>query len=139
MLDPKHGKKNASRRNFLKQMRWAPVLFLPSPIHSPLIRSGLRRIAAAQASQIPFADVPFTPHYPAKSPLDDVLRLAVPGTDEYVLEGYAFELAGLLEEWSQQLKADSSATVAISKFVDSTIQSIAFRPVRESPLRSGDG
>src|ERR1700732_2215647 len=138
MPDSKHGKQNASRRTFLKHMRWAPVLFFPAPIRTPLIRSGLRQFAAGPGSQLPFTDVPFRPHYPAKSPLDDVLRLATPGTDEYVIEGYAFELAALLEEWSQHLKADSSATAAISKFVDASIQSTGLRPIRESPLRSGD-
>jgi Tfp pilus assembly protein PilF/peroxiredoxin len=138
MPDPKSGKQNASRRTFLKHMRWAPVLFLPAPIHSPLIRSGLQRIAAAQTSDFPFADVPFTPHYPAKSPLDDVLRLGPPGTDEYVSEGYAFEVAALLQDWSRHLKEYPPATAALSKFVDSSIQATAFRPIRESPLRSGD-
>src|ERR1700681_31143 len=138
MPDSKDGKQNASRRTFLKQMRWAPVLFFPAPIRTPLIRSGLHQFAAAKASQLPFAEIPFTPHYPAKSPLDDVLRLAAPGTDEYVLEGYAFELAALLEKWSQHLKSDPPATAVLSKFVDSSIQSTAFRPIRESPLRSGD-
>ena len=117
-------------------MRWAPVLFLPAPIHNPLFRSGLQGIAAA--SQFPPADVGFTPHYPSKSPLDDVLRLAAPGTDEYVTEGYAFELMAVLEGWGQHVKADPSATAAMRKFVDSSIQSTGFRPIRESRLRSGD-
>ena len=138
MPDSKYGKQNASRRTFLKQMRWVPVVFFSAPIRTPLIRSGLHQFAAAQASQLPFAEVPFTPHYPAKSGLDDVLRLANPGTDEYVLEGYAFELAALLEKWSQHLKKDRPATAVLSKFVDSSIQSTTFCPIRESPLRSGD-
>ncbi len=107
MLDPKDGNHNASRRTFLKRMRWAPVLFLPAPIR-PLVDSALQPMAAAQVPHFPFTEVPFTPHYPAKSPLDDVLRLAAPGTDEYVTEGYAFELMAVLEEWSQQLKLDRS-------------------------------
>src|ERR1700676_4150324 len=139
MLDPKHGKKNASRRNFLKQMRWAPVLFLPSPIHSPLIRSGLRRIAAAQASQIPFADVPFTPHYPAKSPLDDVLRLVAPGTDEYLTEKYAFEIMRLLNEWSQGLKETPPAVAVLAKFLDPSIEATPLVPAQEKTVRSGNG
>jgi len=138
MLDPKDENQKASRRTFLKQMRWAPVLFLPAPINGPLIRSGLRRIAAAPATRFPFAEVPFTPHYPAKSPLDDILRLAAPGTDEYITEGYAFELTALLEEWSQRLKADPPGTAVMSKFVDASVQSTALRPIRESPLRFGD-
>jgi tetratricopeptide (TPR) repeat protein len=138
MLGPKDGNHSASRRIFLKQMRWAPVLFLPAPIAGSLIRSGPRRIAAARASHFPFADVLFTPHYPAKSPLDDVLRLAAPGADEYLIEGYAFELMALLEEWSQHLKVEPPATTTISNFVDLSMQSTALVPIHESRLRSGD-
>src|ERR1035438_3371212 len=139
MLGPKDGDHNPSRRTFLKQMRWAPVLFVPAPIHNPLFRTGLQEIATAQASKFPFADARFTPHYPAKSPLDDVLRLAAPGTDEYVTEGYAFEVMAMLEEWSQHLKAEPPATETLSKFVDRPIQATALIPIRDSRLRSGDG
>jgi Flp pilus assembly protein TadD/peroxiredoxin len=139
MLGPKDGNHNPSRRTFLKQMRWAPVLFVPAPIHNPLFRSGLQEIATGQTSKFPFADARFTPRYPAKSPLDDVLRLATPGTDEYVTEGYAFEVMALLEEWSQHLKAEPAATETLSKFVDRSIQATALIPIRDSRLRSGDG
>src|ERR1700732_668978 len=138
MPDSKHGKQNASRRTFLKHMRWAPVLFFPAPIRTPLIRSGLRQFAAGPGSQLPFTDVPFAPHYPAKSPLDDVLRLAAPGTDEYVTEGYAFEIMKLLEEWGRHLKVNPPATAVISKFVASSVQSTGFRAMRESHLRPSD-
>jgi len=87
-----------SRRLFLKQMGWAPVLFLPAPIASPLIRSRARPIAPAQLPSFSPVDVRLSPHYPTKSPLDDVLRRAAPGTDEYVTEGYAAELLMLLQE-----------------------------------------
>jgi tetratricopeptide (TPR) repeat protein len=140
--DRRNDDQTISRRIFLKQMRWAPVLFLPAPVRNPFVRSGLPRIGVAQAFRPPFAgthaDSRFTPHYPAKSPLDTVLRLAAPGSDEYVTEGYAFELAALLEEWSQHLKLDSPATAILSKFVDSSIQSTALTPIRELPLRPGD-
>src|SRR5258708_3236330 len=138
MPDPKDRKYNASRRTFLKQVQWAPVLFLPAPIYSALIRPGLRRIAATHSPQFPLASASFVPHYPAKSPLDELLRLATPGTDEYVVEGYALELSGLLEEWSQHQKVEPPATATLSRFVDSSIQSTGFRPIRESALRAGD-
>jgi len=120
-------------------MRWAPVLFLPAPISGLVNRAGLPQNAAAQASQFPFADVRLTPHYPARSPLDDILRLAAPGTDEYVIEGYAFELMALLEEWSQHLKVEPPAAGTMSKFVDLSIQATALNSIRESAVRSGDG
>jgi hypothetical protein len=138
MPDPKDGKHNASRRTFLKQVQWAPVLFLPAPICSALIPPGLQRITPARAPQFPFASASFVPHYPAKSSLEDLLRLAAPGTDEYVVEGYAFELSALLEEWGQHVKVGQPATATMSKFVDSSIQSTALRPIRETPLRAGD-
>ena len=74
-------------------MRWAPVLFVPAPIHSPLFRSGLLGRSAIQASPGSLTDFRFTPRYPAKSPLDDVLRLAAPGTDEYVTKGYVYQIS----------------------------------------------
>lgn len=126
-----------SRRVFLERMRWAPALFLPAPFMNPLFRSGPQRIATVDASPLPFADLRFTPHYPAKSPLDDILRLAAPGTDEYVVEGYASELMALLEKWSQQLRIECPGSTTISGFVDLSVQSTTLTPIHESPLRSG--
>ena len=127
-----------SRRTFLKQMQWAPVFLLPAPIQHSLNRSGLRRIAADQVSQFPFSDIRLTPHYPAKSPLDGILRLASPGADEYVIEGFVSELTGGLKEWSRDLKLKSPAEVTLGKFVDPAIQFTSLIPVREFPLRPGD-
>src|SRR6266849_7126607 len=137
MPDQPKEHQNISRRRFLEQMWWAPVLLLPAPLMTPLFRSGLQRISSAETSPLTSADVRFTPHYPTKSPLDDILRLAAPGTDEYVVEGYASELRALLEKWSQQLRAEFPALATISGFVDLSIQSTALTPIHESPLRPG--
>ena len=140
MIGPKDGDHNPSRRIFLKQMRWAPVLFVPAPLKNPLFRSRLEEgFAASQLSQLPVADIQFTPHYPAKSPLDAVLRLAAPGTDEYVIEGYASEITARLEEWSQHLKSELPATATLTKLLNRSIQSTPLTSFRESPLRSGGG
>src|SRR5205807_9087758 len=88
-----------SRRTFLRGMQWAPLLFLPAPLHGltlPSLHSGIFEDAA---SAFPFADSRLSPHYPAKSPLDDVLRQVVPGADEYVAEKYAFDIMRLLYNW----------------------------------------
>src|SRR4051794_36080371 len=76
-----------SRRRFLRGMRWVPVLFLPAPMHAVEFCAASAKPGAA-IPPFSFADVRLTPHYPAKSPLDEVLRLVVPGTDEYVTEKY---------------------------------------------------
>ena len=138
MLSPKDENHDASRRTFLKQMRWAPMLFLPAPICHSLLRPGLRSAGALYDSGSSSADALFVPHYAGKSPLDAILRLAAPGTDEYIVEGYASELSALLKEWGRHLKVEPPATATLGRFIDSAIQSTAFFPIRESPLRPGD-
>jgi Flp pilus assembly protein TadD/peroxiredoxin len=119
-------------------MRWAPVLFLPSPIAGSLVSLATPSVGAVRVSSFPLSDARLTPHYPAQSPLEDILRLATPGTDEYIVEGYASEIAALLGEWSQHLKIEAPAAETLSKFVDSEIQSTSFVAVHESHLRPSD-
>src|SRR5271155_3228132 len=96
---------DVSRRAFLRGMRWAPVLFLPARIQALPFRSALPQPQGDRSAAFPFADFRLTPHYPATSPLDDVLRQVVPGGDAYITEKYAFEIMRLLGAWSQALKA----------------------------------
>jgi tetratricopeptide (TPR) repeat protein len=128
-----------SRRTFLKQMRWAPVLLVPAPLYS----SPFRRLIAGTPSNgnfaFDFADFRVTPHYPAKSPLDDVLRKVLPGTDEYVTEKYAFEIMRHLDEWSQGLKAGAPSIGGLAKFLDASLEACSLVPAPQSTLRSGSG
>lgn len=119
-------------------MGWAPVLFLPAPLFHPFFRSGRSNASSVQASHFPFADARLTPHYPARSPLDDLLALANPGTDEYATEGYVAEIIALLEEWSRQMRTNPSGETALNNLVDASIQANAFTPAREVSLRAGD-
>jgi Flp pilus assembly protein TadD/peroxiredoxin len=128
-----------SRRTFLGRMRWAPLLFLPAPIHASPFPSMLPAISGDRTSTFPFADFRLTPHYPGKSPLDDVLRLVAPGTDEYLTEKYAFEVMGLLNEWSQGLKATPPALAVLAKFLDPSIEATPLVPTQEKTVRSGNG
>jgi hypothetical protein len=87
----------------------------------------------------PFADFRLTPQYPAKSPLDDVLRLVPPGADEFVTEKYAFEIGRLLNEWGQAFKAGSPALTVLATFLDPSLQATPLGSVQESSVRSGGG
>src|SRR5690242_17840787 len=64
-----------SRRTFLRGMRWASMVFLPAPFLGPPFPSLLNRPLTKQEPPFDFADLRLNPRYPAKSPLDDVLRL----------------------------------------------------------------
>ena len=81
-------------------------------------------------------DVRFTPHYPAKSPLDEIFVCA-PGTDEYIVEGHAAELMALLEKWSEQLRIECPASAVVSSFVDPAVQSTALTAIHEYSQRPG--
>jgi tetratricopeptide (TPR) repeat protein len=128
-----------SRRTFLRRMRWAPVLFLPAPLQARAFCPVFAETPGDQNSSFHFADFRVAPHYPAKSPLDDVLRKVVPGTDEYVTEKYAFEIMRLLEEWSSALKAAPPALEVLAKFLDTSVEATSLVPVQENPVRPGIG
>jgi Flp pilus assembly protein TadD/peroxiredoxin len=108
-------------------------------MHAFPFPSILSETSGDRTSAFPFADFRLTPHYPAKSPLDDVLSRVVPGTDEYVTEKYAFEIIRLLNEWSQGLKAAPPALTIAAKLLDASIQATSLVPTQEKTLRSGNG
>ncbi len=127
-----------SRRNFLRKMRCAPVLFLPAPIHGlsfPL----LVEPRGENSGALDFADFPVTPHYPAKSALEEIVQKVVPGTDEYVTEKYAVEIMRRLEEWAQGLKAAPPAQGILAKFLDASLEAGSLLPIQQSALRAADG
>jgi Flp pilus assembly protein TadD/peroxiredoxin len=90
-------------------------------------------------SSFPFADLRLTPHYPVKSPLDNLLLKVAPGADEYLSEKYAFEIMQLLGEWSLGLKTAPPALASLTKFIDVSIETNSLLPTREIARRSGSG
>jgi Flp pilus assembly protein TadD/peroxiredoxin len=117
-----------TRRDFLKAMSWAPAALMAAPFSPFRQRSVALR---------PFADAEFrlSPTYPAKSPLDDVLRLVQPGLDEFITEKYAFEIMQVLVVWSDALTGGAPALHA-ANFLAGTVQACSLRPVQEKTLRS---
>src|SRR5436853_7349444 len=104
-----------SSRTFLRGMQCAPILFLPAPIRWLSLPSIPLDASRDRPADFPFADFRLTPHYPAKSPLEDVLARVVPGCDEYVTEKYAFEIMRHVSAWSEALKASPPALAAVAK------------------------
>jgi Flp pilus assembly protein TadD/peroxiredoxin len=136
----KTGKKlKFSRRTFLGRMRWAPLLFLPAPLHSAAFRSLDSPIFGQRVPSFPLEDFRFTPHYPAKPPLDDVFRCVAPGSDAYVTEKYAAAIAERMEEWGRELRSSPGTFTALGRFLDISLRASALVPTEERPLRSGNG
>jgi len=117
-----------TRRDFLKVIGWAPAPFIAAPFSRFLRHNvGLARFAATEFR--------LTPKYPAKSPLDDVLRLVQPGLDKFIAEKYALEIMQVLAVWSQTLTGNAAANHA-ANFLASTIEACSLRPTEEKTLRS---
>ena len=115
------------------------MLFLPAPFQSAPFRLPLFETSRGRSSSFPFADFRLTPHYPAKSPLDDVLLKVLPGADEYLTEKYAFEIMPLLKQWSVELRTAPPALASLTKFLDASIATAALLPTREVARRSDNG
>jgi Flp pilus assembly protein TadD/peroxiredoxin len=128
-----------SRRTFLKAMRWSPLVFLPAPFRAFNLPESPTPGEGLSASALPFSDFRLKPHYPTASPLDEILRRVIPGSDEYIAEKYAFEIAQCLEEWSSALKSNTGALATLSKFVDPSTESTSLDVTQEVPVRSGNG
>jgi len=128
-----------SRRMFLQKMGWAPLLFMPAPIHAAALRVSQSKPQAGPNKTFDLSEFRVTPHYPAKSPLDEVLRKVVPGSDEFITEKYAFEIMRPLHEWSQTLQKGSPALEILTTFLDPVLLASSLRPIRETTLRSGNG
>src|SRR5437016_5185690 len=139
MARRKDEKSGFSRRSFLRRMRWAPLLFLPAPIQGFSFPSVRHESSRDRNASFPFADFRLTPHYPAKSPLEDVLSRVVPGSDEYLTEKHAFEIMRLLAEWGEALKFSPPALAALAKFLDASIEASSLIPTQGKALRRGNG
>jgi tetratricopeptide (TPR) repeat protein len=139
MFHKKNENQFLSRRRVLKSLGLAPMLFCPVPFHASRFLFEPRKTPPHDVSGFSLADVRLTPHYPAKSPLEDIFRLVVPGSDEYVTEKYAFEIGLQLNGWSQALSASAHDLSILARSLDSSVEASSLAPAKEITLRSGDG
>jgi len=115
------------------------MLLHPSPFFGAPILFDSPKSFLPDTSAFPFADVRLTPHYPAPSPLADVLRLVPAGSDEYITERYAFEIESFLLGWSKALKASVRDLAPLSNLLVQGIEATALDSAKESQVRSGFG
>lgn len=115
------------------------MLLLPAPLHCRAYPSLAPRPLPEQAPSFPFAESRLTPHYPAKSPLDNVLRHVTPGSDEYMTEKYAAEIAQLLYLWTKDLRLSPHSLETLTGLLDPSFKAAPLVPAQERNMRSGNG
>jgi tetratricopeptide (TPR) repeat protein len=116
-------------------MGWAPLVLRAAPLHGS---ASLLGISGVDSTASPLFDVRFSPRYPAKSPLEDVLRLVAPGSDEFVTEAYASEIGKILETWSHSFTAPIRNLSALESSIDPGIEATSLLSAKEIALRTGD-
>ena len=127
-----------SRRTFLKSMALAPFAFRAAPFFGPQPRLAHFGAVSEPAGGFP-SDFRFKPSYPAKSPLEDVLRRVPAGADEFVTEKYALEIESILTEWSAALKTSAQNVSALAQWLDAGIEAAGLAPESVTTLRNGYG
>ncbi len=108
-----------------------PLFLRPAPFSGLSLLTSLTEAHAAP--DIPFSDLRITPRYPTRSPLEDVLRLVAPGSDEFVTEGYAFALGQVLDLWSQSFIAGNLQD--LRKTLSAELEAASLIPIEEVRLR----
>lgn len=125
-----------SRRAFLQKMGMAPTLLHSAPFMGwPFFHSSFFQPSRLA---LPLPEFHLKPNYPAKSPLEDVLRYMAPGTDEFVSEKYAAEIEFELKQWSTALVSTRDFKI-IGTLLDTTIEATSLKPAQQTTLRSGHG
>ncbi len=115
------------------------MLFFSAPLQSLVPRSAGAPAPGEKNAAFSFTEPRFTPHYPKKSPLDDLMRYVVPGTDGYITEKYASEIARLLADWAKALRSSPPALSALGAIVDASLQATPLLPTGQNKLRAEYG
>jgi Flp pilus assembly protein TadD/peroxiredoxin len=139
MSSPKRETLPISRRTLLKNLGFSPFLLRPAPFLGAGLLFGDPTPPTATHPSFPFADVRLTPHYPARPPLADILRLVAPGSDEYATEKDAAEVDSQLAEWSRALRASVRDLSAIANSLDASVRACSLAPEEMRPVRAGSG
>ncbi|HEY7098633.1 MAG TPA: FG-GAP-like repeat-containing protein [Terriglobales bacterium] len=122
-----------TRREFLLRCcQGASAAFFPSGI-SPSWSSPF------QASQTSFTESGFHlhPHYRAQLPIDATLLKVKTGSDDFISEKYAEEVAAVFDQWTTELKRSPTAFDSIKKALAPGFAGGKFAPVKSRTTRSG--
>jgi tetratricopeptide (TPR) repeat protein len=141
MMTPhsKNQKQTISRRAILKDIALAPLLLRAAPLHGLSLLREPSDPPGNRSPGIPFPDVRLTPHYPAPSPIADILRLVPPGSDNYITEKYAVEIEAIFRQWGEDLRIAAGNHAALAKVAGPSIQACSLVPVKETKVRSAHG
>jgi Flp pilus assembly protein TadD/peroxiredoxin len=132
---PENDHQRWTRRKFLKDLGLAPLILRPSPLYGSFLFPETPQSRAESGEAFGLAGTRYVPHYPARSPLEAVLRLVPPGSDDYIEERYAAEIGAALERWADAFK--TGGIPGLAGMLDPALEYTPLNPVHITKLRSG--
>ena len=120
-----------SRRTLLKGLGWRPCCFvrrLSMDLRSCLAPRGPRR----SRLRFSFSDIRLTPHYPAKSPLEDVLRLVHPARMNTSPRNMPSKLSRCFNSGAAPSGDRPHDLSALANLLDHAIEASSLAPAKET-------
>ena len=77
------------------------------------------------------------PHYRSPLPLDAILARIPPGSDQFITEKYAAEIAAVLETWSSDLRRSPESISAIGNVLAKDFSGVSLASIQSRLVRSG--
>jgi tetratricopeptide (TPR) repeat protein len=118
-------------------MAMTPILLRMAPLGSSLLTQNLW--SSVGPPTLGLEEFYLKPNYPTKSPLEDVLRLVPPGTDEFITEKYAFQIEQELKQWSVSLIRSGRDLSSLAGLLDNSISATALTPMQQTTIRNAEG
>jgi hypothetical protein len=103
-----------------------------------LVPAALRNFPSFHLAPSPaLAEYHLNPHYRSDRPLDATLQKVQPGSDQFISEKYADQIAAILSEWSARLLRSPQDWAAIAKTLTPDFSGVSLQPEKSHVVRLG--
>ncbi|SPE23035.1 TPR repeat-containing protein [Acidobacteriia bacterium SbA2] len=143
-IPPRRHKGGLTRRDFLGMCGCTSALLLPAPLYGPAaIRKPQSlwkpRLCAASAAMAavppPYADYRIVPHYPVRSPLEELIRKARQNEDDFPSERFSREIEAQLAQWGSALRKSPNNVRMLAQFLSPQLAAASPRPQELHEIR----
>lgn len=145
-IPPRRSKGGLSRRDFLALCSSASSL-LPAPlfglhaIEAPQSLWKPRLCATSTSAEVaaatpPYADNRIVPHYPARSPLEELIRKARQKEDDFPSERFSREIEARLAQWGDELRKSRDNVGSLAALLSPELAAASPRPQEWSEIRT---
>jgi Flp pilus assembly protein TadD/peroxiredoxin len=143
-IPPRRIKGGLSRRDFLRMCGCTSALLLPAPLFGPAAIAKPQSLwkprlcapsAAVAADPPPYADYRIVPHYPVRSPLEELIRKARQNEDDFPSERFSREIETQLAQWGNELRKSLNNVRMLAGLLSPQLAAASPRPQELREIR----